>query len=531
LAGPSAERPSHLSLVAVPSARSAEPRAVAVIDLGSNSWRLVVYRIAADGTWQVVGQLSEPVRIAEGLVRTGELGAARIERGVETLAVFAAYCEARGVACEDIDVVATSAVRDARNRGAVVAAAESRGLRVRVLSAAEEAHYGYLGAINSTTLTDGVVLDLGGGSLQLISVRDRAAVDAASWPLGAVRVTERFFADGARVPRKQLERARATVREELAGGIPAASLKRTVAMGGAVRNLAAAVQRAGGCELTGIQGFFLQADELHRLVGRLAKRPAAERGLPGIKPTRADLILASALVLDVVLELSGAAGLEVTRAGLREGVFLAEHLRAGADPLVPDVREAAIANLLARCGADAEHAGHIAALALQLHDALASEQVIRAGTDERFLLRAAAMLHDLGKAVAYDGHAAHAQYVIRHADLPGFSPREVALLSQIVRYHRKGSPSLDEMRPLARKGDEKLVSRCALLLRLAEQLDRGEDGRVTLAGFARVNRSLRLELSGDDELARWAIARHLGDDDQFRRVFGRRLQLSAPAAP
>jgi len=170
-------------------------------------------------------------------------------------------------------VVATSAVRDARNRDALLSAVRERtGLGVRVLSAEEEARYGYLAAVNSTTLRDGVVLDLGGGSLQLVSVRDRQAVGSASWPLGAVRVTERFFADGGTVPRKPLERARAALHRELtAGALPEPAGGRAVAMGGAVRNLAAAVQRANGSASTGIQGFVLEADELRALLARLAK--------------------------------------------------------------------------------------------------------------------------------------------------------------------------------------------------------------------------------------------------------------------
>jgi len=524
-------QPPRLALVTPTAAAPGTARPVAVIDLGSNSWRLVVYQVRADGTWQVVGQLSEPVRIAEGLVRTGRLSRAAIERGVAALEVFASYCDARGVDRAAIDAVATSAIRDAGNSDALLATVRERtGLEVRILSAEAEAHYGYLAAVNSTTLTDGLVLDLGGGSLQLVRVQDRAAVRAASWPLGAVRVTERFFADGRPASRKQLEKARAAVRRELAAGdFPAGKELRVVAMGGAVRNLAAAVQRESGRDATGIQGFRIGARELRALVARLAKRPAAARALPGIKPARADLILASALVLEAVLELGGHRRLEITRSGLREGVFFAEHLRSEREPRLADVRAAAIANLLARSDADVPHARHVASLALQLHDSLHAQGIIEPTADERELLRAAAMAHDTGMAVAYDGHAAHAHYLILHADLPGFSPRDVALIAQVVRYHRKGSPALDELRPYARKGDDKLVARCAMLLRLAEQLDRGEDGRVERAALKVAGRTLRLELAGDAALARWGVERQLRDD-QFRRVFGRRLELSPAAA-
>jgi exopolyphosphatase/pppGpp-phosphohydrolase len=127
-------------------------------------------------------------------------------------------------------------------------------------------------------------------------------------------------------------------------------------------------------------------------MARLAKRPATGRALPGIKPARADLILASALVLDVVLELGAYDGVEVTAAGLREGIFFAEHPYRWRDPLVPDVRAAAVDNLLARCDADTTHARHVAALSLQPHDSLVEQRAIRPAPGERELLWAAAML-------------------------------------------------------------------------------------------------------------------------------------------
>jgi exopolyphosphatase/guanosine-5'-triphosphate,3'-diphosphate pyrophosphatase len=372
-----------------------------------------------------------------------------------------------------------------------------------------------------------VVLDLGGGSLQLVAVRDRQPRESGSWPLGAVRVTERFFPAGGAASRKQLKRARAAVRGELAGARWLGETgRRVVAIGGAVRNLATAAQRASGRDAAGIQGYVLGAADLRDLVRALAKRPAAARALPGIKAARADLILGAAVVLEAVLDAGGFEGLEVTRAGLREGVFFGNRLLAESSPLLPDVRAAAVRNLALQCDSDLAHADHVAGLALQLHDSLAAGGVIALAPDERELLWAAAMLHDVGMAIGYDGHAGHSRYVILKAGLPGHGPREVALIAQIVRYHRKGTPGLDECRPLARDGDGDLVARCALLLRMAEQLERGEGRSISKARLVADRRALRLVLEGDDELARWSLERQLGDES-FRRVFGRRLELKA----
>ena len=504
---------------------SLRERTAAVIDLGSNSWRLVVYRYVAQGAWRITGQLQEPVRIAEGLSASGRLGAGAIARGLETLEMLARCCRARGIGPDAVDAVATSAVRDAANRDDLLnPARELTGLEIRVLSAQEEAHYGYLAAVNSTTLSDGTVLDLGGGSLQLLEVRDRHAREFGSWPLGAVRVSERLLPRGRALSRKELKRARAAVAGELADAPWLGDTgPRVVAMGGAVRNLATAAQRARGAGMTGIQGYVLGAGELRELVGTLARRPAASRALPGIKPARADLILGAALTLEAVLDRGGFDGIEVTRAGLREGVFFATRLLDGAVPLVTDVRAASVRNLALQCDADTVHAEHVARLALQMYDSLAEAAVIAPSAEERELLWAAAMLHDIGISIGYNGHAGHARYVILNAGLPGYGPRELALIAQTVRYHRKGTPDLDDLRPLARDGDRALVARCALLLRIAEQLERGEGQRVTGARLVTERRDVRLELDGDDALARWSLERQLLDEP-FACVFGRRLR-------
>jgi exopolyphosphatase/guanosine-5'-triphosphate,3'-diphosphate pyrophosphatase len=299
------------------------PRDAAVIDLGSNSFRLVAYEYVPGGWWRRTGQLQEPVRVAAGLEASGRLSRAGMKRGLQTLEMFACYCRARGLQPEHVEAVATSAVRDAANGRELVAAARAAtGFAIRVLSAEEEANCGYLAAVNSTTLTDGAVLDLGGGSLQLVAVRDRAARELGSWPLGAVRVTESLLPGRAPVSRKELKRARMTVRRELADADWLAdSGPRLVAVGGAVRNLAAAAQRASSSDAAGLQGYVLRAGELRGLVATLAALPARARALPGIKPARADIILGAAVVLEAALDVGGFDGIEVTRAGLREGLF------------------------------------------------------------------------------------------------------------------------------------------------------------------------------------------------------------------
>ncbi|MBA2638306.1 MAG: hypothetical protein H0U79_08830, partial [Solirubrobacterales bacterium] len=191
-------------------------RRTAVIDLGSNSFRLVVFT-AGEGWWKRTDEIYEAVRIGAGLAASGELGRKPMARALETLAVFDHFCRATGLPPGDVQAVATSAIRDARNRGAFLARArETAAFDVRVLAVQEEARYGWLAGVNSTALRDGAVLDLGGGSLQLVQTRGRRAGEMGSWPLGAVRMTERFLPAGEPPSRKRLRALRAHVAGELA---------------------------------------------------------------------------------------------------------------------------------------------------------------------------------------------------------------------------------------------------------------------------------------------------------------------------
>ncbi|HEV2813626.1 MAG TPA: Ppx/GppA phosphatase family protein, partial [Solirubrobacteraceae bacterium] len=424
---------------------------------------------------------------------------------------------------DETHAVATSAIRAASNREAFLARAREH-LDVRELSEEEEARYGYLAAVNSTSLADGTVLDLGGGSLQLVAVRGRQPEHLRSWPLGAVRMTERFLPDKGPASKKQLKALRAHVAEQLEAAPWLAESERLVAIGGTVRNLAVACQIAAGIPTFGVQGYVIGREDLDALVERLADMPVAERAkTPGVKAARGDLILAGATTIQTVLKEGGFEALEVTEAGLREGVFFERHLEPTG--MFPDVRGASVRNLaLQYSGDELAHVEHVSELALGMFDDLVRAGVHAGKRGERELLWAAGMLHDIGVAVDYDDHHKHSKYLILNAGLPGYSQREIALIAQIARYHRKGTPALDDAEPLAAKGDAALVERCATLLRLAEQLERSRDQLVRAAHVSVDDGTveLRLEGDGDVSLARWAAQRQ---DELFARTFERALAV------
>lgn len=511
----------------------------AVVDLGSNSFRLVVYasdRSATElpgGAWWRAGEIYEPARIGADVGPDGALRPASIRRALIAAELFDHYCRSHGLTGDRVSAVATSAIREAPNRDAFLdPVRDTTALAPRVLSQQAEAHYGHLAAINSTTLRDGGVLDIGGGSLQLVRTRDRHASDVGSWRLGAVRMTEQFLTGDGPTPESDQKALRKHVRKQLAASDWTAALgDRLVGVGGAVRNLAAAIQHRHGSTDLGVQGVEVRRETLGSLIDELAALPVAERrAVDGIKPSRGDVILAAAITIDTVLEAAGLDAIEATEFGLRDGIFLERQLadRHAADGLAayPDVRAAAVENLAARYDDDRPHRRHVTRLALDLYDQLQACGAHPDDPGERSLLEAAATLHDIGTAVNHDDHHKHGRYLVVTNGLPGFSPAETALIGQAIRYHRKGTPTMKPFRALTRNGDDRRLLRLSAALRLAEGLDRGHDQAVRAVELTRDGDDVRLHLGtgpAGDPVARWAAQ---GQAALVERAFGVRLTVT-----
>src|SRR5215218_3525429 len=438
---------------------SGRMKRLAVIDMGSNSFRLVVFRYERDGWWGLADEIREPVRISEGMGDEGVL-----------------------------------------------------------LPGAEEAWYGYLAIVNSTTLSDGFGIDIGGGSVQVTQIADRQLVEAESVRLGAVRISEAFLPDDDATP-KQVAKLRAHVAQTLSefewwrttgGSRPRSG--RLAAIGGTVRNLASAVQKRMDLPDVDEQGFVLTRDALEELIELLASLPASERAkVPGIKPDRGDVILGGALVVAAAMEHGGFSELEVVEAGLREGVFFEHLLSDRRPPLLDDVRRGAVENLARRFATDPPHVEHVARLSVDLFDSLRAARLHDLDDADRDLVWAAGLLHDVGMTVDYDDHHRHSHYLILHAGLPGFSPRELELVALIARYHRKGTPDASELGALRRKGDGERLRLLSGIVRLAEQLERGRDGTVGGVRVASHDGRVTLEAlardGGDPAVAVWAARR------------------------
>ena len=458
---------------------SEESRRLAAIDVGSNSIRLVVADYSPSAGLTIIDELKNQPRLAAGLATTGRLDPQAMDRAAEALDRMLSMCRRRAV--HRVRAVATAAVREAANGPAFrERIADELGLELEVIDGATEAELSYRSVAHHFMVGDDRVLvaDIGGGSLELVGAINGMVEWTDSLPLGAVRLTDKFPPTGAGVFRS-LKPLRRHIRQALRRALPDRTWNgaMVVGSGGTFTNLARMVAARRGSPATApVHGLAVSGAEVEHKLERLASVTNEERAqAPGLNASRADIIVAGLAVTAVLLDHTGAREVSVSAFGLREGLLLemagADAVPASLDPMRL-VREFAV-----RCRTDRRHVEQVRRLALELFDELA--EPLGARPEERVLLEAAALLHDIGHMVAYRDHERHGFELIRHADRLNLAAEERLLVAHISRYHRKTPPSTKQADFAALDpGDRAIVRRMSGLLRVADGLDRGGSAAV-----------------------------------------------------
>lgn len=506
---------------------------IAVYDIGTNSIHLLIVEVRKDLSFEVLAHEKDVTRLGDGCFETREISREAIGRACTTLERFQKIAQASQV--RRTLAVATSAVREARNGGAFVREVQRRaGIKVQVITGQEEARLIYQAARSSvdTRGRNALVVDIGGGSMEMILGRDNEILYLDSFRLGVARLKDHFLHHDPPT-RKELRRLETHVEQELrTAALNAKRLGFAVVIGtaGTMINLGSMVhEEIEGRRLDFVNHFTVTLKTLRRVHEKLCRADLeSRRRLPGLDPRRADLFPAGSLIVVKLLEMLGAESLVLSDRGIREGVVLdfieknKRRIRIEDDGL--GIRERSVVQLARRCSYDQPHAEQVARLADRLFEI--TEPLHRLGTGERELLRYASLLHDIGYHVSYRKHHKHSYYLIVHSDLDGFSPEEIEIIGAVARYHRRQAPKRSDGH-LARVGSKRgrrAVRVLSAILRVADGLDRSHfsvvkslDGRV-----GRKAVTVRVRARQDAELELWQANERA---DLFRRVFGRPLVL------
>ncbi len=507
---------------------------IAALDIGSNSFHLMVAHVNPGGRIEVLDRAKEMVRLGETL-RSGMITPDIFRRGLDALRSLKRIADRHQP--DALVAVATSAVREAQNGGEFARAVRDElGIDMRVIRGQEEAHLIYLGARSALDLGGRRValFDVGGGSTELILADARECYFTISLKLGALRLRDEWQTADPPSPREV-----AALADRVRGALEPA-IARVRAMGfdfvaltsGTAFALGSLASRLAGSQASS-PNKVLPFRALCDVEKKLLSLSLAERAkLPGLDPKRADTIIPGAILLQVILELSGVDEATLCEPALREGIiadYVAKN-RPGIQLVeeFPDQRRRTVMELARRCHYPETHSHHVARLALSIFHQ--TRELHRLTNSDSLLLEYATILHDIGFHISANRHHRHAHYLISTHDMRGFSQEETHIIALIARYHRKTPPkkSHPEFSKLSKEAQKK-ISKLTAILRLADSLDRTH-GNLVRAVRCTINPKtieLRLETDDDPELELWT-ARRKGDF--FEELFGRRLRFAVDAS-
>lgn len=477
-----------------PVRAAAGSRRIAAIDIGSNSVRQIVADVTPGGGITVVDEMKAAPRLGADLGGSGMLGAGAIDRAAEAIARMVTL--ARQLGAERIEAVATSAVRDSDNAAQFIARVQQvAGIVPHVIDGAAEARLSYLSALAHFDLGVGrtIVMDIGGGSLELALAVAGVLEGLESLPFGALHLTERYLRDC--TTRGAVRALRREVRDGLRDVLPRRDWRgaQLIGSGGTFTNLAAIhLARRGMLTARNVHATAVPREEVEHILDALvAMSPQERRDVDGLNPERADIVVAGVAVAAEVLARAEARRVTVSRYGIREGLLLQA---ARVTPVIADpgqARKRSVREFAARCHYEQGHAEQVQRLALRLFDTIGHR--LGCAPAERAMLADAALLHDVGYHINYDRHHKHSYHLIIHAELLGISPAEQVVVASVARYHRGAEPkcrhrNFGELDAALRHQ----IVRLSALLRVADGLDRGHAGAVGELAVRWLARAIRI---------------------------------------
>lgn len=505
---------------------------IGVIDIGTNSVHMLLAEILPNYTFEVIGREKEMIRLGDGTLNSGRLSTDKMRLGLETLKKFKFLAQSKGV--QRLEAVATSAIREAKNGGRFIERVRREtGIDVHVITGEEEGRLIYLGVKHSVPLPDTptLIVDIGGGSVELMVVNREEILFLTSVKLGAARLHGQFL--NKQRP-KDFAKMNSYVKKELKEikqAIGDIGFSHVIGTSGTLNNLGemAFYLHHGPESLVG-RDLTLEFADLERLYEQLQDSTPEERlEWKGLDPRRSDLILGGMGAARGIFKSLGIKQMRLCDPAIREGMVYRyiqrnrRKIRSEAE--IPDIRRRSVLKLAHQCDYQREHAHQSAKLALQIFDR--TQNVHQLSSLDRELLEYAALLHDIGYYIGYEKHHRHAFYLIRNVHLNGFSEEEIDMMALVARYHRKGDPkSSHPIYQALAKPVRRRVKWLAAILKLADGLDRSHFSLVENLNIRVYEHKIvfYLEVHSDAQYEIWEAEQK---SKLFKRLTRRSLEFKA----
>ncbi len=500
---------------------------IGIIDLGSNSARLVIVNLFAEGYFMVVDELKESVRLGQDMERDGFLKPQRVAETIKTLKMFRRLCDASGVS--RIIAVATAAVRRAKNQRSFLDEIQaSCGIKIRVLAAEEEAVYVYRGVINTMDVPKGLILEIGGGSTKIVYYNRRNILNYVTMPFGAVTLTGLFSDDGLK-PEEQAKKIEEFFTEQLKQIEWINEIDPDVQMigvGGSFRNLFKINKIVNKYPLDTVHNYSMSVEDFESVYDMLKVLDLdKKKKIKGLSAERADILPAALAIAKSFISYFKFEKFVISGAGLREGIMFNQALPLTEEKPISDVLNYSLTTLVKYYGCDEKHVEHVVNLSIQLFKQLRvlhkfPRQYLR-------ILKVAATLHDCGMKIKYYNHQRHSCYMILNSNLYGLSHRDIVLAAFTACCHKKEDINLydwSRYKCLLGEDDIEIVKRLGVILRIAESLDRSMSGVVKSINCDILGDSviMKTEVEGEATLE---IRNAMAASAEFRKSFRKNLEI------
>ncbi|MBR7099626.1 MAG: Ppx/GppA family phosphatase [Clostridia bacterium] len=500
---------------------------IAIVDLGSNSARLVIVNLFADGYFMVIDELKESVRLGHDMDRDGFLKPQRIAETIRTLKMFKRLCDAHKVS--RIIAVGTAAVRRAKNQRSFLDEIQATcGMKIHVLSPEEEAIYVYRGVINSMDIPRGVILEIGGGSTKIIHYNRRNILNYEVLPVGAVTLTDLFYEEGGK-PEDAVARIEEFFTEQLK---QIEWLKEIdpevplIGVGGSFRNLFKINKMVRKYPLDTVHNFNFAVDDFNNIYDTVKVLSVEKcKRIRGLSPARADIMPAALAIIKAVVSYLGVQNFTIGGSGLREGIMFNQAVPMTVEKPISDVLSYSLNTLIKYYDCDESHVANVVHLSIQLFKQL---RVLHKFPRQYLkILKIAASLHDCGMRIKYYNHQKHSWYTILNSTVYGATHREIVLAAFVASVHRKDDVNMSEWqkyKDIVQEEDLEVVHKLSMLLRIAESLDRSMAGLVKGINCDLLGDSviMKTEVSGDATLE---IRNAMASNADFRKVFHKNLEI------
>lgn len=507
---------------------------LAAIDIGTNSFRCIVVEVDPQEGFRVLDDEKAQVRLGEGLNESGRITAVAQQRAIEALQRMCKIIS--GLGATMVEVVATSAVRKAENRAEFIRAVKTAtGLEVKVIDGEAEAELAILSLHHNFAMDRRrfAMVDIGGGSVEIVIASGRHTETVSSLELGVVFLTEKFLhADPPGEP--ELKQLRKHIRKTLkkAGIDDALQVNCLVGSGGTMTNIGSMVMAMRGEQYESVHRYEILHSEVIHLSAMLTRKDQKERqNIAGLNPERADIIIAGMILTDELMRKIHTNLLRINAKGIREGLILQSLQKRGLLPVSDQPRDwrKSVLEFARSCRFDEQHSEQVCRLAVKIFQAIAAQNKLTDRNKE--LLEAAALLHDIGYFISYHQHHKHSYHLIRHANLFGFTPREREIIANLARYHRKAKPKKGHRNfSTMSVEDQLLVRKLGGILRLADGLDRRRNRQISEFDCRLQKGVLKMTLAGETDLSVEAYGAET-KGDLFEDSFGYRLDVCTLEKP